>query len=58
MAITTTRIWYICNKCGEFFYYPEDDLDDLPDKCPDCNEGVLIKSCANCGYDLSECKCD
>lgn len=52
MAILTSRIWYVCNKCGEWFSY-----DTPPKICPDCNKGDLVKTCAFCGETFEECKC-
>lgn len=54
MVIRTPRIWYVCNKCNEWFHYPKDNP---PAKCPDCQIGVLIKTCANCGEDFDKCTC-
>ncbi|MFH1376925.1 MAG: hypothetical protein ABIH25_04780 [Candidatus Woesearchaeota archaeon] len=53
MVITRPRIWYVCNKCGEWFCYPKNP----PKKCPDCKKGDLTKTCAFCGEKFEECKC-
>jgi len=48
-------IWYVCNKCGEFFT-PEDYKRNKI--CEDCKEGTLIKKCGYCGQEFSNCKCE
>ena len=54
MAIIRQKIWYVCDKCNEWFHYPDYKI---PDNCPDCNKGVLIKTCAYCGEESENCKC-
>ena len=55
MVITQPRTWYVCDECGEWFYYPENYK--IPKKCPDCKKGKLVKTCAFCGIKFEECKC-
>ncbi|MCD4666284.1 hypothetical protein K8R47_00555 [archaeon] len=53
MVIIQPRIWYVCDKCGEFFYY----TNNVPKKCPECKKGILIKKCCFCGNEFKKCKC-
>ncbi len=54
MVITRPQTWYVCNKCGEWFQFPNDNSQKL---CPNCKEGKLIKTCAFCGEKFDKCKC-
>jgi hypothetical protein len=54
MTVLSPRIWYVCNKCEEWFR-PENCKKS--EKCPDCKKGVLIKTCAFCGEEFDKCKC-
>jgi 8-oxo-dGTP pyrophosphatase MutT (NUDIX family) len=54
MAIVGLKVWLVCEKCGEYFSGKEEKEGD---RCPDCNDGNLIKRCGNCGKTLEECKC-
>jgi hypothetical protein len=41
---------YKCSKCGfvDEYYTGPNYKNDIPEKCPSCNEGVLEKQFPNC----------
>jgi|GEM_PF-6037600 len=47
-------IWFVCDKCGEWF---TPAIAEKSTKCPECKTGNLVKKCAYCGKGFSECKC-
>ena len=54
MVITRPKAWHVCDECGEWFHYPNNDS---PEVCPNCCRGKLVKTCADCGKDFDKCSC-
>jgi hypothetical protein len=46
----TRRIWYICDKCNEYFADPGK-------ACSKCKNGKLVKTCVFCKKKAEACKC-
>jgi len=54
MVIIRPRIWYVCDKCHEWFIGKQFKSDM---HCPECKKGILEKTCGFCGENYLECQC-